>query len=665
MSWFELKRGVWTERAPEDRLDPYLLWADATSFVDFRLDQSRSEKKLIESFVSDDYVVPVLIKLSCATLKDLSKKLAAWERVVKLGPMLEALRKAVLNVSVQPGSRFVTAQINHKFLGLLATYPILHGLVLRVELCLPVRPARTKQRMVVWVPNGSSDSRPSVVLGAIDDGCPFVRAGMRQSISSTRVSAIWDQSEEPAFDEKTGDADRKKLNGFIRVNAAGRVDEDASYEAANYLRVQRRAAHGAHVLDVLAGPVPPCSRVPSYPVHPPKFEPESSPATSGDIVFVQLPKTAVQDNSGKWLGVYILDGLRFICSKVPSAGRAVVNISYGPQTGPHDGSSLLEQAIDEAHDLMRMAVRERLQVALPAGNSFNNRCHANFDLQPGCVRELIWQVPPDSEAAAFMEIWLPEQAPLAHLFVELEPPSSKSGDYVSVGVGSMRVWPAQKSPSAGVIFLKQVPQSDKRTMVLLTLAPTSTFLRERAVAPAGRWKVRVRNECNCVVGPISAQIASNGTDLGASRRGRQSHFSDYCFDPARFLAEADDDAKPRTSAIQRRRFLSGIATGETTHVYSGYRLSDSKFAKYSGAGPSELLSPKNPSWASVTEESAALMGLRAGGTRSGSTVRLSGTSVAAPQGARRLVNDNPPKVVPPEDPPFDKARGGKGLAPLP
>ena len=199
MSWCELKRGVWTELAPEDRLDPYLLWADATNFVDFRLDQSRSEEKLLKSFVSRAYVVPVLIKLRCAAPKDLPRGLAAWKRLKKLEPMLTDLQNALLNVSVQPGSRFITAQINHKFLALLATYPLLHGLVQRVELCLPVRPARTRQQVVLWKPNDSSDSCPSVVIGAIDDGCPFVRAGMRQSSTSTRVSAIWDQSEEPAF----------------------------------------------------------------------------------------------------------------------------------------------------------------------------------------------------------------------------------------------------------------------------------------------------------------------------------------------------------------------------------------------------------------------------------------------------------------------------------
>jgi hypothetical protein len=664
MGWVQLKRGAWTTGAPDDRLDPYLLWADATNFVDFRLEQTR-KKELLESFASDGDFAPMLIKLSCAPSRSLSRKLALWQRASKHGPMLKALRMAVLTVGIPAGSRFLTANVNHKFLSLLAKYPELHDLVLRVELCLPVRPERKKFQVEHWEPDGSSDMNPPLVLGVIDDGCPFVRAGIRQSSASTRVKAIWDQSEKPAFDEKTGRADRKELNGFFKANAAGSVDEDASYEAANYDRVRRRVAHGAHVLDVLAGPVPPRNRVPSYPVHPPKFEPESAEATKGDIVFVQLPRTAVQDNSGKWLGVYILDGLRFICSKVPSAGRAVVNISYGPQTGPHDGSSLLEQAIDEAHDLMRIDGRERLQVAMPSGNSFNNRCHANFDLQPGCTEELIWQVPPASEAAAFMEIWMPEQAPLAHLFVELEPPSSQGGDFVSVGVGDMRVWSSTGAPSAAVIFLKQVPQSEKRTMVLLVLAPTNTFLKDRAIAPAGRWKVRVRNECNCVVGPISAQIASNGTDLGASRRGRQSHFSDHCFDPTRFLSEAEDDAKPRVSAIQRRRFLSGIATGEKTHVYSGYRLRDGKFAKYSGSGPSEELPAKNPRWAAVTEESPALVGLRAAGTRSGSTVRLTGTSVASPQGARRLANNDPPKVVPPEDPPFDKARGGEGLAPLP
>jgi hypothetical protein len=661
MTWQPLTRGDWTKSAPEDRLDPYLLWADTTEFADFRLAQVRSDG-VITAFDAKAHVVPMLIKLKCPIRTGWLDKLATRPRSSRLGKLHQALLDVAPAGRVQPGSRFITLKVNYRFMKLLADHWWLHRWIQRVEMCLAVRP---EVGVLEWK-SAAIPVKGSLVLGVIDDGCPFARASFLDQNGSTRVSAIWDQSEHPAFASNSGVAHRLDLDALIQNNSsAGLVNEEAVYDEAEYSRVRRRASHGAHVLDMLAGPVPPSKRVALQPENPPTFEPESTNATSSDIVFVQLPNIAVQDNSGKWLGVHILDGLRFICSQASRNDRVVVNISYGPQTGPHDGTALLEQAIDEAHVLIA-AQHSRLEVALPAGNSFNNRCHASFALLPGGCRDLSWQVPPNSEAAAFMEIWLPNSVHLEDIRVELEPPSATPGDCARVCVDEMQVWPNPTNPAAAVIFLRKVPQADGRTMVLLALAPTFSFVASRALAPAGHWTVRVWNKGTSEIGLISAQIASNGTDLGASLRGRQSHFSDDCFDPERYLSEAEDDDKPPSSVIQRRRFLSGIATGAETYVYSGYRLSDRTFARYSSSGPSESAYPKNPTWAAVTEETPALEGLRAGGTRSGSTVRLRGTSVAAPQGARRMANVNPPIMLRPiVDPPFDEERGGAGLAGLP
>src|SRR5580765_5710799 len=339
MSWSALKRGPWTKDAPEDRLDPYLLWADTTDFADFRFEEARSTKTCM-TFDSTRHFVPVLIKLKCPIPQVPAQIARAQTATSRIGVLLDILKIGAPAGRYQLGSRFLTLKINHQFMGLLKKYHRFHRWIRRVELCLAIRPERDIEP---WI-QATGTGRPDVpVLGVIDDGCPFARAGFRIGVS-TRVRAIWDQSKVPAFDKLNGMADRADLNKFIAANTRGqRVDEDGVYAAADYARVRRRASHGAHVLDIFAGPVPPRNRVPSWPVHPPTFKPEPPDnATTGDIVFVQLPQVAVQDNSGKWLGVHILDGLRFICSHVGRHGRAVVNISYGPQTGPHDGTSLLK-----------------------------------------------------------------------------------------------------------------------------------------------------------------------------------------------------------------------------------------------------------------------------------------------------------------------------------
>src|SRR5207244_3651801 len=59
----------------------------------------------------------------------------------------------------------------------------------------------------------------------------------------------------------------------------------------------------------------------------------------------------------------------------------VVNLSYGINHGPHDGTSLLEEAIDALTLLRR--TENAFTMVLAAGNSHLTRCHAHFELKPG------------------------------------------------------------------------------------------------------------------------------------------------------------------------------------------------------------------------------------------------------------------------------------------
>jgi hypothetical protein len=98
--------------------------------------------------------------------------------------------------------------------------------------------------------------------------------------------------------------------------------------------------------------------------------------------------------------------------------------------------------------------------------------------------------------------------------------------------------------------------------------------------------------------------------------------------------------------VRREGVFNSIATGYETIVVGGLRESDRVVAEYS-PNDDYSLRPQRPGTPAarnvgltyaVTEESRTLHGVRAAGTRSGSTVRLSGTSMAAPQIVRDIVN---------------------------
>ena len=178
-------------------------------------------------------------------------------------------------------------------------------------------------------------------MAVIDFGCAFAHERFRnrhEGSWQTRIAFLWDQS-------KAADGRRwKAVGGFDygrelsgaaidKLTAAnttnGRVDEDAVYRGADYDSVSTVLAHGTHVLDLAAG-----------------APPESDPALSPKIIFVQLPSYAVDDTSGGSMVPHVMDALAYIRNRVDHRAPIVVNLSYGSMAGPHDGSTILESTID-------------------------------------------------------------------------------------------------------------------------------------------------------------------------------------------------------------------------------------------------------------------------------------------------------------------------------
>ena len=67
------------------------------------------------------------------------------------------------------------------------------------------------------------------------------------------------------------------------------------------------------------------------------------------MVFVQFSDDCIRDATGVWLKAYVVDGIHYILSFAdPTVTRnVVINLSYGPTTGPHDGTAELESALTD------------------------------------------------------------------------------------------------------------------------------------------------------------------------------------------------------------------------------------------------------------------------------------------------------------------------------
>jgi hypothetical protein len=186
--------------------------------------------------------------------------------------------------------------------------------------------------------------------------------------------------------------------------------------------------------------------------------------------------------------------------------------------------------------------------------------------------------------------------------------------------------------------------SGKRTAALLSVAATSgdsSLGLAKDPAPCGIWEVELFNNGTSPL-EVNAWIQRNDNVIAYPRRSRQSRFEDASYgelfdDRGRWI-EVDSGASP----VRREGMINGIATGSRTVVVGAFRRSDGTAAPYSAGGP--LLSPPTgfppadprPDAMAVSDDYPAALGVRAAGTRTGSTVAMNGTSVATPQVTRAI-----------------------------
>ena len=478
------------------------------------------------------------------------------------------------------------------------------------------RDARTQmEQESVSAPETAMSGGP-VIVGIIDTGLAFAHEQFREpGGTKTRLDCFWNQDETSITDQRGGrkapypgfglELSKQDIDNLLAAcTANGAVDEVAVYHAARNMQVARSFSHGTAVMYLACGENPSKAR--------------SMPRIMG----VQLSRSTKADDSRRSLAIYALDAMRYILDRVGSR-PVVINFSYAPFGGPHDGRSILEKAMDDLID-RRNAQRggSKLSIVLPAGNGYLERCHAKLSLASGnATSHVTWRTLPDDETSSFLEIWIPAASSPA-VSVSVVSPSGDESEQIAAG--SVYKWQPGGHSHCVVAYSKRPVTEGGCCLVLVAVAPTVASTHA-AVAPAGRWTIKITNR-NETAMAINAWILRDDSRIGDSPRGRQSRFEDAAYqryDAGGRLVEDDN-----CSYIKREGSMSGIATGAKTIVVGGYRGDSRAVAWYSGAGP--VPSRNGPDALAVSERSVACAGVMAVGTRSGSHAAMNGTSVAAP-----------------------------------
>lgn len=475
------------------------------------------------------------------------------------------------------------------------------------------------------LPDATEPRAPDkAVIAVIDHGCAFLNSAFRnKTLDRTRLVALWDQglcAAKAPWQSPKGFEYGRELTGEVidlelrRLAGEPGQTEAQIYSQLEYLlderRLLRETAHGTHVLDAASG------RIDAQPQLSSAKPARNDDASDAPLIFVDTPRPTADDSTGASNGAFLLDALRYIRLR---AGEmpVVVNISLGAFAGPHDGSSLVERAIDEF-----IRSDGRMVVTIAAGNAALERWHASGEFPEGERKplEFSWRTMPEDRTDSFLEIWFdtPDRKGVADLELNVTPP----GGGQTVGRGSQRQILDSTGELVGAVFRRNARAGGSGAMFLVAVGPSAG---PRLRSPAGAWRITLTNRSAAPV-RFDAWVQRDEPAWDISPLAVQSSL---------------EAASPGVTLGGARGGLSNLATGSTTVVVGAARLEDHQLSRYSSLGGrlrNGVPNVRDIDVAAAADESSTAIGLVATGIRSNTFLRMGGTSVAAPVVARQIYN---------------------------
>jgi hypothetical protein len=223
------------------------------------------------------------------------------------------------------------------------------------------------------------------LIGVVDWGCDFAHPDFRHPDGTTRLLALWDQ--------------RPQTNrtvpvpyGYGVVHAREAINHALKtsdpYATLGYHPADSdtgQGSHGTHVLGIAAGN--------GRAGGPPGVAPEA------DLVFVHSSTLASEGPDRLGDSVTLLEAIDFI--KGAAEDRPwVINLSMGRHGEPHDGTTLVEQGLDQ---ILRAAPGRA--IVQSTGNYFDRRIHSSGQLRPADERQLVWEVAEIDPTPNQLEVW--------------------------------------------------------------------------------------------------------------------------------------------------------------------------------------------------------------------------------------------------------------------
>ena len=232
-----------------------------------------------------------------------------------------------------------------------------------------------------------------VVIGIIDSGIDWRHGSFVKEDGTSRILAIWDQM----LPFRAGDT--RGPNGigveYLKPQITDALKGKATVRTKDVDARNEREGHGTHVAGIAAGNGRPatCCRVGKTYV---------GVAPSADVIVVRYDYRNAEEIGENQL---LLQALEYIFSFLDSINKPkVINISQGDNLGPHDGTSLVERAINadvEVGDL----IGPRRIVVKSAGNEGAAQRHVHGIVPGNDNIDIEFKVPKELEREAILDLW--------------------------------------------------------------------------------------------------------------------------------------------------------------------------------------------------------------------------------------------------------------------
>ncbi len=312
-----------------------------------------------------------------------------------------------------------------------------------------------------------------VLIGIVDTGIDWRHLDFRNSDPerTTRILYLLDFSD-PGDTDGDGDLDGEGPYGGTLYTAE---DINRALLGAGAVRESDRVGHGTHVAGTAAGNGNGTRR-------PYMYRAFAGVAPEADLVLVKATRT---DGRGI-LDVDQLHALAFIDSIADVLERPyVVNLSIGGHSGPHDGTTLVEQFID---GMFGPGIPGKVAVAA-AGNDRDDPIHASGSFSGGAskfeIRIKIKDYEPNSgtqDDYVSFEVWYPATV---RLTASVLSPSGKFFGPVKTG---FRRW---ENSTEGFVWIDNASEGpDPRNGDRGLLIQVYDYQQDRP-PKAGTWTVRL------------------------------------------------------------------------------------------------------------------------------------------------------------------------------